>query len=79
MADIRKWRVTATYHRTGGMSSYSFTLTLANLYDAYTKQELEIKDNYPIANAVCELAMIKATDGTMSREYPLMSLHIKPG
>ncbi len=79
MQDVRKWRVTANYYRgENAESSYSFTITLANLYDAYAKGEISTKDNYLIADCVYNFAMIKARGLDMADIYPLMSMEIKP-
>ena len=80
MSNATKWRVTVKYYRGDrGESSYSFTVTLVHIYDAHARREINIpKVNAPIGQCVSEFAMFKASDGTMSNQYPIMSLHIKP-
>ncbi len=83
MKYVTKWRIEAKYHRgESGASSYSFTITLKNIYDAvvkYTASE-EMKNidipNY-LTEFVYELAMHKAIEVDMAKTYPLMSVTIR--
>jgi hypothetical protein len=75
-----KWRITANYYRgENSATSYSFTLTLANIREAWAKREINLKGNFPIEQGVYELAMIKSRYVVMSDFHPLMSVVIKPG
>ena len=79
MKCANKWRVEAKYYRgESGASSYSFTITLANIHDEVTKntESFEMK-NVRIEECIYELAMSKATKMDMGNTYPLISLRIR--